>query len=231
MEPRQVFNKFVENVKLDAIKTASLRGEPTVQLKESILLKAFLDIDSILNFTSMAENDLAVLLNYMRGIPNRIHKYPTRKSRIQFFGTINQITKLLVKLKSLESKRWGLDPSLTKSIDDMLIRLKDISESEKEWKSGRNPERNRPQVIAIKKIYELLKKSQSEQVSSKRWKNLKIEKIGTFENRKSFANQKNFEATPARLISNFAKGLGLDLSELAVEDIARSSKVTLKTTS
>lgn len=187
------------------------------QFSGPILDEAFSDLDKVLRFTKMSRGERCELLNYIAGIRINI-RYPSKKSKNKFFSAVNGAVRALRKLRSTQ---WGgFDPEVNRSVIAVETELKNIFKIKKNWERGRRLEINRPQLYAIKKIYELLEQSRRQKNS--RWKKFQIEQYGQFHRRREPKKiSSKFEATPARLISNLAKGLRVNLSELAVGHVIK----------
>lgn len=214
MDALQVLNEFL----------GKIQKSDQDKFDKSLLLQAFSDLGKVIDFGSMKEQELGELLNYIGGIRIQI-SLPERKLRDQFFNTVARASKALEKLKSTPFVWGGLHPDLCHDLANVESRLNEVYENKKTWRRGRSQERTLWQTKGIQRLFKILKRSQQEKNAVNRWGSFKIKEYGQFDKRKRFSGQVLFEPTPARLISNFAKGLGVLLSELAVvDDIMRNSR-------
>ena len=186
---------------------------------DKILKESFYDIDRVLDLGRMSEKERKEFLNFMDGIGMQVSI--DKKTTIQFFDRINKVLMAIEKWKSHPISIAWQGTDLDKASIDFKNKLEDIYKAKNEWQGrGRNLEKAPYQAKSIREIYKILKKSKKG--SPKRWSCVEIKEHGTFERRKSYAGQTLFAPTPARLISNFAKGLGVNLPEMAVQYEMRS---------
>lgn len=189
-------------------------------IEKPILLQSLSDLNCAIDLASHSENERSRILNYVVGLQYE-SPYPTKKSRDQFFDTVENAVLALRQLDSPDLV-WGRVPwDLLKDAKILETKLQSISELRKTWARGRRPEGNIFRNHAIQNLYALLKDSMAAKSSAQRWSKLKINQFGQFDQRRQRAAL--FKATPARLISNLAKGVGINLSEVAIQHFIKTN--------
>ena len=192
---------------------------------ESLLCSAFRDLDQFLNFNALSNLDRQKLFNHLAGI-GRVIKLPTKAEVNGYFDLVKTIIDSSKKLTSPELAWGGVEPEMYDVLKNVESRLEEILALKVDWeKPGRTPAINRFQKKGIIFIYKMLKENQSDRNIENKWRDLKISEYGKFDKNKIIHENYEFQATPSRLLSNFAKGLGVDLSEQTIVDFIGKQKL------
>lgn len=191
---------------------------------------AFSDIGRVLHFESMSQDDLEKIFYEMVNIKIKI-TLPTKKQREKYYNAAENVLKALREAVDPTLEWGGFTPDFYMRVSLINSELEEVMETKKTWGLGRHDQINIYQRRAIHYLYDKLKISQKNKSTKVHWKNFKIKQIGIFMSENDTPEQMYY-ATPARLISNYAKSIGVDIPEITIDaEIKKMRKKNKKITS
>ena len=174
------------------------------QSDPALMLEVFRDLDSLLSFTEMSEEDRSYLFRFMEGLTWTFDS-PEKSDRANFFDAIQSAIEALEEIVPSDGK-WR--PLNRYDLDDILTvkeKLEVIHEAKRTWTRYHEPAFNLLQRYAVFELDRLFRESQSRR--KRPWNDTRINAHGIFVSVSKSPDQ-TFKPNPAKMIVNMAIALG-----------------------